>query len=208
MQIEFRQAEPFDVETAIQLIHASGPNAFNFVFNTVTNGSAFDFLRSAYLDGAGKFGYRNHVVGVENGRVVAIGGGWSGENRLAFLMAGARQIFSQYGLLCAPRVIIRRLRTEKVIPPPSREQFYLAHLGVLPEMRGRGIGQMLIHFLLSQGKAAGSKVAVIDVAVTNPRGQALYERLGFVVTKERQSTLKNAHGYVAHHRRMEMPLVE
>jgi ribosomal protein S18 acetylase RimI-like enzyme len=208
MTIKFRPAEPADVETAIQLIYLSGPNAFNFVFSTDTNGSAIDFLRKAYLDGAGEFGYRNHTVGTEDGMVVAIGGGWSGKNGLSFMIAAARQIFSQYGILCGTQVIIRGLRTEAVIPPPASDQFYLGHLGVLPEMQGRGIGQLLIHHLINQGKAAGFKVAALDVAVTNPRGQALYDRLGFVVTRERSSTLKNVHGYVADHRHMQMAIIE
>jgi len=40
----------------------------------------------------------------------------------------------------------------------------------------------------------------------NPRAQALYERLGFVVTEERKSTLRNAHATVPDHRRMVLPL--
>ena len=44
---------------------------------------------------------------------------------------------------------------------------------------------------------------VLDVAVSNPRAQALYERLGFAVTGERASSLANAQGAVPGHRRME-----
>jgi ribosomal protein S18 acetylase RimI-like enzyme len=77
---------------------------------------------------------------------------------------------------------------------------------VLPGLQSRGIGKLLIDHLIRQGKAAGFKVAALDVAATNPRGQALYERLGFVVTKERRSTLRNAHGRVADHRHMEMAI--
>ncbi len=207
MTILIRAAQPADVDTAIQLIYSSGPNAFNYVFNTDDKGSAIDFLRMAYLDGAGEFGYRNHLVALENGQVVASGGGWSGKSGLAFLVAGARQIFSHYGLSSGIGVVVRGLRTEAVIPPPSSSQFYLGHLGVLPELQGRGIGKILIAHLLEQGRAAGFKVAALDVAVTNPRGQALYERLGFKVDRERASSLKNAHGFVSAHRHMQMELI-
>jgi ribosomal protein S18 acetylase RimI-like enzyme len=40
--------------------------------------------------------------------------------------------------------------------------------------------------------------------VSNPRGQQLYERLGFAVTAERRSRLANAQGVVGNQRRMEM----
>jgi ribosomal protein S18 acetylase RimI-like enzyme len=44
---------------------------------------------------------------------------------------------------------------------------------------------------------------VLDVAMSNPRAQALYERAGFVVIGERVSPLGNARGTVPGHRRME-----
>ncbi len=204
MSILFRPAQPDDVDTAIALMYLSGPNAFHYVFNTAKHGSALDFLRSAYLDGAGEFGYRNHLVGTHNGQVVAIGGGWSAKQGLAFMLAGARQILTQYGLIQGVKVMLRGLRTEVVIPPPSKGQFYLGHLCVTPGMQGLGIGQLLLQELLQQGKAQGFHLATLDVAATNPRAQAMYERYGFTVTRERASTLKNQYGFVANHRHMQM----
>jgi ribosomal protein S18 acetylase RimI-like enzyme len=46
----------------------------------------------------------------------------------------------------------------------------------------------------------------LDVAVSNPRAQALYQRLGFTVTAERVSRLRNAQATVANHRRTVLPL--
>ena len=151
MTITFRAAQPDDVEAAIRLIYSSGSNTFNYVFDTEKNGSAIDFLRMAYLDGAGEFGYRNHLVATEDGKVIATGAGWSGKTGLAFMLAGARQIFRHYGVLCGAQVVLRGLRTEGVIPPPTSSQFYLGHLGVVPELQSRGIGKLLIAHLLEQG---------------------------------------------------------
>ncbi|MBV8666289.1 MAG: GNAT family N-acetyltransferase [Burkholderiaceae bacterium] len=206
MLLEFRDAEPTDIDIAVPLMYQSGPDAFNYVFTVPGKGGPLDFLRYAYADGAGEFGWRNHAVGILDGKVVATGGGWSGKNGLAFMLAGARQILGFYGLFAGLGVIVRGLRTEAVIPPPASDRHYLGHLGVLPEMQSRGIGKALVDYLLDAGKKAGFKVAALDVAVTNGRGQVLYERLGFAVTKERFSSLKNAHGVVANHRHMEMAI--
>jgi ribosomal protein S18 acetylase RimI-like enzyme len=206
MDIQFRPARPDDVDVAVPLVYSSGPSAFDFVFSTDNDGSALDFLRSAWLDGAGEFGYRNHVVGTLDDRITAVGGGWSGKTGISFMAAGARQIVSQYGLWGGVPVIFRGLRTEGVIPPPSAQQFYLGHLGVLPELQGKGIGKLLIAHLLESGAVQGFKIAALDVAVTNDRGQALYERLGFHVNVERQSKLKNKFGQVANHRNMQIAL--
>ena len=97
----------------------------------------------------------------------------------------------------------RGLRVERVIPPPARGMLYLAHLGVSPALRGRGIGRALIDELIRRGARQGRHRTVLDVAASNPRAQALYERQGFAVTGERHSALANAQGVVPDHRRME-----
>ncbi|OOG44351.1 GNAT family N-acetyltransferase [Rhodanobacter sp. C06] len=199
----FRAATAQDAAAAVPLIHSSGPAAFDYVFALPGRGGAQAFLQRAFVDGAGEFGWRNHVVGELEGVVVAVGAGFGGETALKFTLATARQILAHYGLRHAAGVIARGLRVERVIPPPARGMHYLAHLGVSPVLRGQGIGQALIEELIQRGMQAGRRRMVLDVAASNPRAQALYERLGFAVTGERRSALANAQGAVPDHRRME-----
>jgi len=200
-QITFRPAETDDVEAAVPLIYSSGPEAFNYVFTD----KAQEFLKYAFQDGAGEFGYRNHVVGILNGEIVCAGAGFTGETTLAFTIAAARQILSFYGVN-GIGVIIRGLRIEQIIKPPSNTLYVVAHLGVKPELRGQGIGTQLVTHLLSEQFITGIKMAALDVAVTNPRAQALYERMGFTTTETIKSSLSNQWGTVVNHRRMEKPL--
>lgn len=204
LPLAFRPAMPADAEAAVPLIYGSGPAAFDYVFAISGRSDAQAFLRHAFLDGAGEFGWRNHRVGVLDGTVVAVGAAYGGESALGFTLAAARQILGHFGVRHAPAVIGRGLRVERVIPPPGRGMHYLAHLGVAPALRGLGIGRALIDHLAGLEAAQGRRL-VLDVAVTNPRAQALYERLGFVVTGERCSKLANAQGVVPDHRRMERP---
>lgn len=203
LAVRFRAATAQDAEAAVPLLYSSGPAAFDYVFALPGRGDAQAFLRRAFVDGAGEFGWRNHVVGELEGVVVAVGAGYGGEASLAFTLAAARQILAHYGLRHAPGVVVRGLGVERVIPPPARGMHYLAHLGVAPAWRGRGIGRALIDELVRRGVRAGRRRMVLDVAATNPRAQALYERLGFAVTGERRSALANARGAVPDHRRME-----
>lgn len=205
--VRFRAATPDDAEAAVPLIHSSGPAAFEYVFALPRRGDAQAFLRHAFADGEGEFGWRNHCVGELDGRVVAAGAGFGGESAWSFARAAGRQILRHYGLR-APGVLARGLRVERVIQPPARGMHYLAHLGVAPGLRGRGIGRALVAHLLEQGRARGKRWMALDVATTNAPAQALYERLGFVVTGERASTLANARGVVPAHRRMECMLPE
>ncbi|HJS71975.1 MAG TPA: GNAT family N-acetyltransferase [Acidimicrobiia bacterium] len=200
MEVTLRPAQPDDVDLVAPLVYSSGPDAFRYVF-----GDAEPFLRRAFLDGQGEFGYRNHIVAVAAGQVVGVGAGYTGEAALAFTLSAARQIARHYKM-AAPGVIARGLRTERVIEPPGRDVQYLAHLGVEPTMQGRGVGTILVEHLIELGRSAALARAELDVAVTNPRAQALYERIGFRVIEERQSSLGNEHGKVVNHRRMVLDL--
>ncbi len=194
MSLIFRPAEPQDAELAVPLIYSSGPAAFDYAFRRA-GVTAEDFLRGAFVDGGGMFGYPRHWVGVLDGRVVAIGTAYSGELNLGNSLTAARQILLCYGPLSAVAVIRRGLQLERIIQPPPKKTFYLAHLGVASGLRGQGIGSQLVGHLLQLGRAAGFRQAALDVAASNPLAQALYERLGFSLVEERASALP---GIAAH----------
>ena len=200
----FRPAAAADVEAAVPLIYSSGPAAFDYVFALPDVGDAQAFLRRAFVDGAGEFGWRNHVAAELDGNVVAVGAGYGGATKWPFTLAAARQILGHYGWRHAAGVIARGLRTESVIPPPAGDMYYLGHLGVSRAMRGKGVGSALVDHLLARRPAGALEPVILDVATTNPDAQRLYQRLHFAVTGERQSKLVNAQGRVPHHRRMQL----
>jgi ribosomal protein S18 acetylase RimI-like enzyme len=200
-EIWIRPAGQADAAVAAPLVHMSGPAAFDQVF-TKGRRRAEDFLRRAFADGAGEFGWRVHVVAERAGEVVGVGAGYDGSAPLGFMLAAARQILGCYGPVSGAGVIMRGLGVERVIPPPSGDMLYLAHLGVAPELRSRGVGRRLVDHLLERGAGKGYRRAALDVSTANPRAQALYERLGFTVTREHRSALPT----VPAHRRMERAL--
>lgn len=201
--VRFRPATAADVAAAVPLIHSSGPAAFDYVFALAGAGDAQTFLRHAFVDGAGEFGWHNHVVGELDGIVVAAGAGFSGATKWPFTIAAARQVIGHYGWRRAAGVITRGLRVEAVIPPPTGDMYYLGHLGVSPALRGQGIGSALVAHLLQLRPAGGHGPVILDVASTNPQAQQLYQRLGFELVDERHSTLANAQGKVPDQRRMQ-----
>ncbi|KAF1052781.1 MAG: Ribosomal-protein-alanine acetyltransferase [Stenotrophomonas maltophilia] len=197
MPLHLRPARPDDHPTAVPLIYSSGPAAFDHVFRQGRSASAQAFLRRAFVHGGGEFGWRRHWVGEYNGRVVAVGTAFEGRDNLGNSLAALGQILRVYGLGAAP-VVRRGLQVERVIAPPARGVLYLAHLGVDANCRGQGLGSQLIEHFLQRGRDAGLRTAGLDVAASNPRAQALYERLGFAVHCERASPLPGvaAHRYL------------
>jgi ribosomal protein S18 acetylase RimI-like enzyme len=202
MALRIRAARPDDVYLAVPLIYSSGPMAFDYIFHHPQKGRSTDFLRAAFVDKRGEFSHTNHSVVERDGQVIGVGAAFSGDTTLKFTIAAAMQIFRFYGFLAAWPVIVKGLQAETVIHPTTNRELIIGHLGVSPDAQGQGIGTALVeHFLTSD--AAKGKIPALDVAVTNPRAQALYERLGFVVVAERQSSLKNEYGAIVNHRRME-----
>ena len=206
--LTFRAASRADVADAVPLIYSSGPAAFDYVFKIGGTRDAQAFLRYAYQQGGGEFGWRAHRVAERGGQVTAAGAAFDGRSVMRFTIAGALQILRFYGPVHAWGVMVRGLRVEAIIRPPRAEEYYLCHLGVREEMRGHGIGAGFMRHLLEGLDPKRHRCAALDVAVTNPRAQLLYERLGFEVDALRSSKLQNQCSRVADHYRMSRPVGE
>lgn len=201
MTLTLRRATSADAEACVPLIYSSGPAAFERVFAGPQR-NAQDFLLQAFRSGRGQFGCQQHWLIESAGQVLAIGTAYSGRDTPAYSLRALQQIFACYSPLQAVAVVGRGLQMERLIPPPARDVWYLAHLGVHPQAQGQGLGQQLIGHLQALGQAAGFRVVALDVAASNPRAQTLYERLGYRQQVQRRSTIAG----VADHHYLSKPL--
>ncbi|HUO95921.1 MAG TPA: GNAT family N-acetyltransferase [Steroidobacteraceae bacterium] len=206
MILSFRPAGAADADAAVPLIYSSGPATFDYVFAPAGADQALRFLHAAFRGGRGEFGHLNHVVALADGAIVGVGAAWDGRATLRFTLAAAAQILRFYGPVGAAGVIARGLAVERVIRPPRGDELYVAHLGVREDCRGRGVGAALTRHLLGCADRARHRIASLDVAVTNPRAEALYARLGFSVLALRRSGLARGDSVVPDHRRMTLAL--
>lgn len=65
---------------------------------------------------------------------------------------------------------------------PAVDELYVDGVAVAPAARGEGIGTRLLHEAVTVAREDGLRWLRLHVVDTNPRAQALYERLGFRVT--------------------------
>ncbi len=207
MELTFRPARPDDVAAAVPLIHSSGPGTFDYVFDVPGRGSAQDFLSHAFVQAVGPFSHELHTAVLLDGEIVGYGAAYDGFDTEGHTSVAIQQIIEFYGVWQALGVIRRGLAVERIILPPKAELFYIGHLGVERQHRGRGIGTRLVDHLLAIGAERGRITTALDVSVENPSAQKLYERLGFEVTRELVSRLSNSRGRVPDNRRMERPTV-
>jgi ribosomal protein S18 acetylase RimI-like enzyme len=69
------------------------------------------------------------------------------------------------------------------IIPLDQESFrhgWRLGMGLLPEVRGRGVGRRLAEAAIAAAKGQGAERIELEVFASNTRAVALYERLGFV----------------------------
>ena len=198
-----RPARPEDAGQLIELIHSSGPAAFDYGF-ACPGHSARDFLRFCFLRGRGLFGWDNHAVIERDGQVLGVGSFYTADDYPSLNRHLVRQMLAFFPIRHWPGVIRRALQLAALLPPPERGELYVANLGVRAEARGQGAGAALLAQQHQAAVTRGLSRAALDVAVDNPRAEALYTRLGYRVVSERR--FRGPPGRVPDARRMQLPL--
>jgi hypothetical protein len=63
------------------------------------------------------------------------------------------------------------------------ERCWITRLGVVPHRRLKGMGQMIMEYMLHYGQTHGATLAQLEVIVGNEPARALFEKLGFRPTR-------------------------
>ncbi|MET9684968.1 GNAT family N-acetyltransferase [Streptomyces coeruleorubidus] len=81
---------------------------------------------------------------------------------------------------------------------PAPGQLVMDGIAVAPDVRGRGVGSLLIEEVAAVATEQGCREIRLDVIDTNPRARALYERCGFTAVRtERTPYLRRLLGFGA-----------
>lgn len=71
------------------------------------------------------------------------------------------------------------------------DEIHINNMAMRPQFRAMGIGAMLLHHVLSEGKILGARRATLEVRASNDAARRLYERLGFYVAGTRRNYYAN-----------------
>ncbi|MDH3523870.1 MAG: GNAT family N-acetyltransferase [Acidobacteriota bacterium] len=137
-------------------------------------------MARAYLEADNDYSFQN-VTFAEQGRaIVGMASGFTAEQRRGFsdrplTPAAGFPAFrlAALRLLCAP--LFRILETL------AEGDFYLLAIAVDPEVRGAGVGSVLMDLMEDRARSGGSTRLSLDVAAKNERARRLYERRGMSV---------------------------
>lgn len=205
MDITIRSAQPGDVKAVVPLLYASGPHEFDYVYTTAGT-SAHEYLAFAFPTGRGFSSYHICTVAEVDGEVIGIAACHSGWDNSSIDRGNIANMWRYYSIRDFLAVAQRGLRIATTMPPPDKDTDYISQVGVKEEFRGRGVGTALVRHLIGLARQKGRRKCALDVAVTNPEAQRLYERLGFRVVQENRWKYRQTHPDVPDQRRMEMVL--
>lgn len=205
MDIKIRTAHPDDVHSVIPMIYSSGPHEFDYIFN-VGNKTTQEYLHFAFPNKSGTQSHSVYIVATVNDQPAGIGAFYSGRDNARLGLGNILTVLRFYGLKNMMQVAQRAARIETIIPPADADAGFISQLGVKEEFRSYGIGTALIQHQVELARNLGLRKCTLDVAITNPRAQALYERLGFKVVQENQWNYHGANSHVPGQRRMERVL--
>ena len=181
--VTLRPAAPGDAGEAAPLIYAAGPALYDRLFGP-TRADALAFFQSLFVGTGSLFSHENGTVAVRDGRVLGLAlaapagdrRGWAAPRLL--LRRGPRFLL---GLLPAAWALRR-----STVSPPA-DAYYLGILAVAPEVRGEGIGGLLLADVSRRAREAGCACVCLHAELNNTGARRLYAREGFVVTHERET---------------------
>lgn len=185
--VHFRPARPDDADAVVPLMHESSRGLIDACFR-FGDADAAPFLRADFLRGDGIFGYRHQLVGVSgDGQVVATMTAYAGRDVNRLSLQTLRTAWRSFRALRFLRVVWRSLALAPLFATPQRDALFLANTCVAASRRSQGVFAALLAHVTDTAHLRGPSLArlELDVSFGNPRAQALYERLGFVVTSER-----------------------
>jgi len=71
------------------------------------------------------------------------------------------------------------------------EQIHINNLAILPELRCRGLGSLLIEAIITEAGRLGAEMLTLEVRQSNEAARRLYERAGFFQDGVRKSYYTN-----------------
>ena len=183
MDINIRRAQPEDAKIVFPMVYSSGPHEFDYIFNL--GGKTFkDYFDFAFPRNFGVNSHCVYKVATVDDKVLGIGAFIYASDRLYLDLGNFWCVIRFYGLNNILKISRASSHIDTILPPPKANELYIGQLGVKEESRGQGIGSALIRHGIELARAKGLHKCVLNVAVTNPQAQRLYERSGFKVVCE------------------------
>ena len=142
-----------------------------------------DIVAAAYIQPDNDYSYQNVTFAEHDKVIVGMASSFTARQRRCFSdqplkrAAGNRHLrMSVVTTLCAPLL--------RIVDTIADGDFYLQAIAVDKELRGEGVGSILIDYIEERAVVSGSVRLSLDVSAKNKGARRLYERRGMTVESE------------------------
>jgi ribosomal protein S18 acetylase RimI-like enzyme len=198
--VDLAPADGAHAQLAARLIFDTDPHLFEFWFARDRE-LALDYFADQWPRAGGVFSHVHATAAREGGELLGIEHGidvktqraqWA-QTLPATKQSLSAQQFAQ--LLDAFRWM------PYLIPPIPEDAYYVQHLAVVPELRGRGVGARLLEHAFEKATRAAYRSVHLDVVADSPAVR-FYRRMGMEVLSETRVPRLAADYEVSAHLRM------
>jgi ribosomal protein S18 acetylase RimI-like enzyme len=184
--LSIREAVASDTNWATDLIFATGPGLFSYIF-ALKPEPAKAALQQAFVIPNHAFSYKyTQIIEVEQ-RPVGLVLGYPGsvkrhaEARLQSVMANILP------LQRVPRILVNLADMSRIKQDVPADSYYVLSLSIIPEFRGKGLGTALLKDTEAIARDRRCRTVVMDIAYSNLQGQSWLTYLGYQVTCSKSS---------------------
>jgi ribosomal protein S18 acetylase RimI-like enzyme len=152
-------------------------------FGLMLGRDAESIVATAFGEPRHSLSYEHVVFAERDGVVVGMSSAYTGVHLRGFSDEPLKRAAGRTALRMK---IVRTLLTPlwRILESVPDKDFYLQSIAVATELRGAGIGSLLINDVERRARASGSARLTLDVGVKNKGARNLYARCGFVESSE------------------------
>lgn len=152
-------------------------------FGFMLGRSAEKIIASAFSEPEHTLSYEYVMFAEREGDVVGMSSAYTGAQHRGFSEDPLKRAAgrSAYRMKCV-RTLLRPLW--RILETVAEGDFYLQGIAVVPNLRGAGIGSLLMKDIEDRASASGSARLCLDVAAKNKGARKLYARRGMVESSE------------------------
>ncbi|MDM8529249.1 GNAT family N-acetyltransferase [Anaerolineales bacterium HSG24] len=140
-------------------------------------------LATAYMHPNHDYSYQNVIFAERDHVIVGMASGYTAKQRHHFSDQPLKQAagyaalqMKAVKLLCAPLI--------RILDTIGEDDFYLLSIAVDKELRGEGVGSMLMDAVEDRARASGATRLSLDVSAKNEGARRLYEHRGMTVESQ------------------------
>lgn len=178
-----RKGKPEDSRPSNFLIYSTGSYFFDHIFSYEKE-KILELLKKLFEKNKGIFSHQFTTVAELEGRVVGIEHGYTRRDKQIHALLNSFYIIKHHKFDQILKMLMRNYHIERFLKKIHPNSYYVAHLAVILEYHGKGIGGKLLDNAIKKAKSLHFNFCALDVSIHNKKAIKLYEKKGFKIYKE------------------------